>query len=99
VKSESTTIGVGVEAMICSTASRPDMPGSWTSIVTRSGFNRGSSAIACSALVKTPTTSIEPSCSSTRRRAVTYVRESSQRTIRRRLSPMRALSAAKEGIS
>ena len=36
---ESTRIGVGRALMICSTASRPDMPGSSRSIVTRSGLS------------------------------------------------------------
>ncbi len=84
---ESTRIGVGSVAMICSTASSPDIPGSSRSIVTRSGVSRRRAAIASSAVGKTPTTSISSPSSSTRRSPCAYVGESSQMRTRRSAPP------------
>ena len=90
---ERTRIGVGRALMICSTASRPDIPGSSMSIVTSVGSRRGKAAIASSAVLLTPTTLMSPSCSSRRRSAAAYVLESSQmRTAGRRRARHRPTS-------
>jgi len=51
-------MGVGVNAMIRSVASRPSILGMWMSIVTRSGRRRATRSTASSPLVAVPTTSI-----------------------------------------
>ena len=74
---ERTRIGSGRELMISSTALSPFMSGSSRSMVTRSGWTRGSAAMASAAVVHTALTLISPSRSRSRIRAAAYTGESS----------------------
>ena len=82
---ETTTIGAGCSRMMRRVASRPSMPGIWTSMVITSGCSRWASRMASAPLVASPTTSSpgsRPSREASSRLATSESSTTRTRTIR-----------------